>query len=167
MPKCHRNGWLVMRFHRQHDYTQGPRKFTQQRLGLTVLGFATGLFALGNTLPAAHAESVGYEIVTNEIAAKQTDGSKVEVYRFDPGVFVVTQGDDVTLRFRGIKGQDHPVVLEDYNLKTVIHRTQVTSLHFKATKPGMFRLVCTLHADAAHEGPMEGYLIVVPHPSHP
>lgn len=111
----------------------------------------------------AHAAAATYEVVTNEIAAKQTDGSYVEVYRFDPGVFVVEEGDEVTLKLRGLKGQVHPVVLEGYHLKTVINRNEVATLHFRATKPGMFRLVCTAHADAAHEGPMEGYFIVMPH----
>lgn len=126
------------------------------------LGLAAFLFGLVGTFPVAEAASVSYEIVTNEIAAKQANGTKVEVYRFDPGIFVVNQGDDVTLKLRGLKGQEHPVVLEDYNLSTVIHRNELTTLRFKATKPGMFRLICTAHADAAHEGPMEGYLVVVP-----
>jgi len=120
--------------------------------------------ALGFT-PTAQAATVTYQIVTNEIAAKQANGTKVEVYRFDPGVWVVQQGDQVALKIRGVKGHDHPIVLEDYDLKTVVHRNQVTDMRFIATKPGMFRLLCTVHADAAHQGPMEGYLIVVP-PRH-
>ncbi len=108
------------------------------------------------------AESVSYQVLTNEIAAKQTDGSTTEVYRLDPAVYVAAEGDDVTLRIRGLKGHDHPLVLEGYNLHTVVHRNEVTTLHFKATKPGFFRIICTAHADANHEGPMEGYLLVIP-----
>ncbi len=112
--------------------------------------------------PRAEAATVQYQIVTNEIAAKQKDGTKVEVYRFDPAVYVAQEGDDVVLTFRGVKGHDHPIVLEGYNLKNVIHRNQVTTLKFKADKPGFFKLICTAHPDASHEGPMEAYLVVTP-----
>jgi plastocyanin len=110
----------------------------------------------------AEAATVQYQIVTNEIAAKQKDGQKVEVYRFDPAVYVAEEGDDVVLKFRGVKGHDHPIVLEGYDLKNVIHRNQVTTLKFKANKPGFFKLICTAHPDADHQGPMEAYLVVTP-----
>jgi plastocyanin len=107
-------------------------------------------------------QTVTYQIVTNEIKAKQTDGSNVEVYRFDPGVYVVRQGDQVNLRIYGLNGHNHPVLLEGYNVQAVVHRNQTTTLSFRATKTGTYRLICTSHMDAAHEGPMEGYLVVMP-----
>ncbi|MCL6636724.1 MAG: cupredoxin domain-containing protein [Alicyclobacillus sp.] len=115
--------------------------------------------------PVASAATVSYQVVTNEISAKQPGGGKVEVYRFDPAVYVAMQGDDVELHLHGLKGHDHPVVLEGYNVNGVIHRGQETVLKFKADKPGFYRLVCTAHADAAHVGPMEGYLLVFPRPA--
>lgn len=140
----------------------GSRKQSMSWLGwrtaATVFAVAIGL----TPMMQAQAATVTYQVVTNEIAAKQADGTTVEVYRFDPGVWVVQQGDQVALKIRGVKGHDHPILLEDYHLKTVVHRNQVTDMRFIATKPGMFRLLCTAHADAAHQGPMEGYLIVVP-----
>lgn len=110
----------------------------------------------------AHAQSVTYQIVTNEISAKQKDGSSREVYRFDPAIYVVQQGDDVVLNILGLKGHDHPVVLQGYDIHDVIHRNQETTLRFRANKAGYFRLICTAHADANHEGPMEAYLVVTP-----
>lgn len=112
--------------------------------------------------PLVHAENVKYELVTNEISAKQADGHKVEVYRFDPGVIAVQQGDNVTLRIRGVKGHDHPIVLEGYGVQGVVHRNQTTTLQFKATRAGVFQLICTAHPDEQHGGPMIGYLLVVP-----
>lgn len=112
--------------------------------------------------PLRQQDSVIYHIVTNEVSAKQKDGSEVEVYRFDPGVFVASQGDDVKLEIRGVKGHDHPVVLKGYGVSGTVHRNQTLDLHFRADKPGIFPLVCTLHPDAQHQGPMEGYLVVVP-----
>lgn len=110
----------------------------------------------------AHAQSVTYQIITNEVKAKQTNGSETEVYRFDPAVYVANEGDDVTLSIHGFKGHDHPVLLEGYNLRAMVHRNETTTLKFHATKPGFYRLVCTAHVDAAHEGPMEGYVVIVP-----
>lgn len=110
----------------------------------------------------ARANVVTYQIVTNEIKAKQSDGTVVEVYRFDPGVFVVPQGTDVSLQIRGLKGHLHAVVLEGYDVRGVVRRNQTTTLHIHADKAGVYRLRCTTHADAAHEGPMEGYLVVLP-----
>ncbi|MCL6516315.1 transcriptional regulator [Alicyclobacillus sp.] len=111
---------------------------------------------------AVRAATVTYRVVTNEIAAKQADGSEKEVYRFDPAVYVANEGDDVELHLYGLRGHDHPFVLEGYNVRGVIHRNQETVVRVHADRPGYFRLVCTSHADAAHEGPMEAYLIVIP-----
>lgn len=130
------------------------------RAVVALLGFSALSWAIAPL--EASAAPVTYQVVTDEIKADQGKGKVVEVYRFDPSVYVVNQGDDVTLRFRGVKGHDHPIELEGYHLKGVIHRNEVTTLNFKASKPGFYRLVCTAHADANHDGPMEAYLVVVP-----
>jgi plastocyanin len=110
----------------------------------------------------AFAQPVTYNVVTDEVTAASAGGPSASVYRFAPAVYVVNQGDDVTLAIRGVKGHDHPVELEGYGLHAVVRRGQVTRLQFKADKAGIFRLICTAHADATHKGPMEGYLVVVP-----
>ncbi|GMA51704.1 hypothetical protein GCM10025857_30610 [Alicyclobacillus contaminans] len=112
--------------------------------------------------PTAHAAVDTYQVVTNEISAKQPGGGTVDVYRFDPAVYVAEQGDEVVLQFRGLKGHDHPIVLDGYNLHATVRRNERTTLRFIADKPGFFHLICTAHADAAHEGPMEAYLVVTP-----
>lgn len=129
----------------------------------TVLATCCGLLAWPTN---AHAETVTYQIVTNEISAQQKDGAKTEVYRFDPAVYVVQQGDDVVLNILGLKGHDHPIVLQGYDIHDVIHRNQVTTLRFRANKAGFFQLICTSHADAQHEGPMEAYVVVLPKTAH-
>ena len=134
------------------------RRLLQVGVAMTVVTLVMGVVHPS----AAMAKTVTYQVVTNEIAAKQKDGSTIEVYRFDPAVYVATEGDDVNLLIRGLKGHDHPVVLEGYNVKGVVHRNQVTKLEVHAAKPGFYRLICTTHYDAAHEGPMEAYLVVVP-----
>jgi plastocyanin len=106
--------------------------------------------------------SVVYQVMTNEIATEMPSGQEIEVYRFDPGVFVVDQGDEVVLKFYGLKGHEHPIVLDGYNVHAVIRKNELTALTFKADKPGLFRLWCTAHPDVFHNGPMEGYVVVLP-----
>lgn len=138
----------------------GRRKERAFRLiGSVVAMTAVSIVALPTK---AIANPVTYQVVTNEIAAKQGDGSSIEVYRFDPAVYVANQGDDVTLKFRGLKGHDHPIVLEGYNLQAVVRRNQTATLQFHAQKAGFFRLICTAHSDVAHNGPMEAYVVIIP-----
>lgn len=131
------------------------------KLGLMMSAFAP----LGmSSVPYVHDKPphVTYQIVTNEIQTKLPTGKTMEVYRFDPGVFVVEQGTNVELKLIGVKGHDHPVTLEGYNVSGTIKKNTATSLKFTADKPGVFRLICVAHADVEHQGPMEGYLVVVP-----
>jgi hypothetical protein len=121
---------------------------------------ASTLVTLGCVIPQVSAKTITYQIVTNEISAKDPDGSKTEVYRFDPAIYPVFQGDDVVLQIYGVKGHDHPILLEGYNIRGVIHRHQLTTLRFHADKLGVFRLICLAHPDMAHHGPMEAYVIV-------
>jgi plastocyanin len=113
-------------------------------------------------VPDTAKHQVTYQIMTNEIKAKQPDGKEKEVYRFDPSIYVVRKGDGVTLKFWGLKGHDHPITLEGYNIHSVIHKNEATTMAFQANQVGTFRLICTAHADFAHDGPMEGYLVVLP-----
>jgi plastocyanin len=138
-------------------------KATAWTMGIFAAIVVSGVANVGEAASAAATtEIVTYQVVTNEIEAKAEDGTQREIYRFDPAVFVANQGDDVVLKIHGVKGHSHPVTLEGYGLHGVIERNQTLMLHVHADRPGMFRLICTTHADLAHEGPMEGYLIVVP-----
>lgn len=138
----------------------------RMRKSVLALSACVCLATFGISNQTASAKTVTYQVVTNEVSAKQPDGSKVEVYRFDPAVFPVSQGDDVVLRIRGVKGHQHDLLLEKYNLKATVNRNETTDLRFRADKPGVYRLICLTHADASHEGPMEGYLVVVPNQAH-
>lgn len=146
------------------DVRRGYRRgMDRNRFMIRIAASILTVALAGSVFPAvAHADEVSYSVVTNEIKAKQTDGQAKEVYRFDPAVYVANEGDDVTLRFYGLKGHDHPIYLEGYDVRDVIHRNQVTTMKFHADKPGFYRLVCTAHKDAAHKGPMEAYVVVIP-----
>jgi plastocyanin len=141
-------------------------KKSRMKVAALVLSAGVCLATMAVSEPVAFAKTVTYQVVTNEISAKQTNGSKVEVYRFDPAVYPVTQGDEVVLRIRGVKGHQHDIVLDKYNLKATVNRNETTEMRFRADKPGVYRLICLTHKDEFHEGPMEGYLVVIPSNEH-
>lgn len=69
----------------------------------------------------------------------------VETYRFAPGTVVVNEGDTVTLEIVGINGEEHPIIIEEYGVSTVLKRGEVQRLTFVAEQPGIFKIVCTIH----------------------
>ena len=82
---------------------------------------------------------------------------EVETYAWLPGSITVYQGDEVTLQVVGINGAEHPVSIEGYNLKYVVKRGEVTTVSFKASKAGIFEIICHRHRPS-----MTGQLIVLP-----
>jgi plastocyanin len=102
---------------------------------------------------AALPEGGGYQIQKPNAQGRW----EVSTYRWMPSQILVNQGDDVTLEYIGINGAEHPALIEGYNLKFVVKRDQVTTVSFKADKPGVFRIYCS-----AHHPSMHGELIVLP-----
>ena len=68
---------------------------------------------------------------------------------------VVRQGETVTLEFFGVDDQ-HPTVLEGYDLEFDVPRGQITRVTFEADRAGIFRFVCH-----THEPTMTGQLVVL------
>ncbi|MBI3969939.1 MAG: cupredoxin domain-containing protein [Chloroflexi bacterium] len=86
----------------------------------------------------------------------ETGRWEVSTYRWDPNQVIVNQGDSVTLEIIGINGAEHPAAIEGYDQKFTVKRGEVTRVVFRATKAGVFRIVC-----AAHNPAMVGELIVL------
>lgn len=85
---------------------------------------------------------------------------ETEMYRWDPGTVVVQQGEQVTLYFWGVNGQEHPSSIEGYNLKFNVRRGRPTAVTFRASRTGVFRIVCHVHQPS-----MVAHLVVLPRPS--
>jgi heme/copper-type cytochrome/quinol oxidase subunit 2 len=100
------------------------------------------------------------DMVTGEFESKLANGKLVESYRWDPGTIVVERGETVTLRIRGISGDSHPFFIDGLDVKGTVEKGKVSSYTFTPTKAGTYRIVCLTHQDAAHDGPMIGYLVV-------
>jgi len=92
-----------------------------------------------------------------ELKAPNAEGRwEVSTYRWDPNQILVNEGDDVTLQFIGINGAEHPTSIEGFDLTFVIKRGEVTTITFKADRPGVFRFICGTHVAS-----MVGELIVL------
>jgi len=77
-------------------------------------------------------------------------------YRFEPGLIVANQGDEVELRIWGVNGAKHDTTIEGHDRAFVVRRGQLTTVTFKADKPGIFRIVCH-----DHQPSMETQLLVL------
>jgi heme/copper-type cytochrome/quinol oxidase subunit 2 len=102
-----------------------------------------------------------YWIVTNEIKSKATETTpELEVYRWDPGFLVVNKGKPVTLHIYGVKGKEHPFVIEGLGVKGDVVKGKVTTVTFTPTKEGTYPIICLTHPTLEKNGPMIGYLRV-------
>ncbi|WP_235941516.1 cupredoxin domain-containing protein [Paenibacillus puerhi] len=99
-------------------------------------------------------------MVTGEFKSTDKNGGEIEAYRWDPGTVYVKRGDHVRLTIRGINGASHPFVIEGLNIKGEVKKGQETVVTFHADQSGIYRLICLAHPDAAHNGPMIGYVVV-------
>jgi plastocyanin len=82
---------------------------------------------------------------------------EVSSYRWDPNQVIVNQGDEVTLEVVGINGAEHPSLIEGYDVRFTVKRGAVSTVTFKADKPGVFKILCVKHNPS-----MVGELIVLP-----
>jgi plastocyanin len=111
--------------------------------------------------PAAPSPEKTFYMVTEEFKGRY-QGKKLEAYRWDPGMIVVHQGDRVQLVIRGVSGKEHPFSIQGYNVRGNVRQGQITRVSFTANKPGTFQLICHTHPTAETNGPMIGYIVVLP-----
>jgi heme/copper-type cytochrome/quinol oxidase subunit 2 len=101
-----------------------------------------------------------YHMVTGEFKTTTPDGKELEAYRWDPGTIYVKKGEKVTLNILGINGASHSFFIEGMNIKGEVKKGKETTVSFSPQKEGTYRIICTDHPDAAHNGPMIGYIVV-------
>ena len=93
-------------------------------------------------------------------ALKEPDDTgkwEVETYTWSLGQIIVNEGDTVNLEILGVNGSRHDSSIEGYVNSFVVERGKLTSLTFVADKPGVFKIVCTIHQPS-----MTGELVVLP-----
>jgi plastocyanin len=99
-------------------------------------------------------------LVTGEFKTKMPDGTEIEAYRWDPGTIHVEKGETVHLSILGVNGESHPFFIEGLNVKGEVKKGKETVVTFTPHKEGTYRLICLMHPDAKHHGPMIGYIVV-------
>jgi len=104
--------------------------------------------------PAATAPAGGGYIIKPPDANGRWETS---TYRWEPGVVVANQGDEVELWIWGVNGAQHPSTIEGYVPEFTVTRGNLTVLKFTADKAGTFRITCH-----AHPPSMEALLYVIP-----
>lgn len=70
---------------------------------------------------------------------------QISAYLWSAPQLHVKVGDDVTLRFVGLNGSEHPTTMDGYDKSFTLKRGDVTDVSFTADKPGIFRIVCSKH----------------------
>ena len=70
---------------------------------------------------------------------------QISAYLWSAPQFHAKTGDEVTLRFIGLNGSEHPTTIEGYDKSLTLKRGDVTDVSFVADKPGIFRIVCSKH----------------------
>ncbi|MDE5415429.1 MAG: hypothetical protein LPK26_11740 [Bacillaceae bacterium] len=106
------------------------------------------------------AEKFEIHMVTSEIKSKTDDGKVIESYRWDPGTIYVPKDKKVSLTIYGVNGKEHPFIIEGTDVKGTVKKGEETVLDLHFTEEGIYRLICTAHANKDHNGPMIAYIIV-------
>ncbi|RHW42219.1 hypothetical protein D1B31_06210 [Neobacillus notoginsengisoli] len=99
-------------------------------------------------------------MVTGEFAATLPTGKKIEAYRWDPGTIFLEKKEKVRLIIYGVNGNEHPFKIENTSIKGTVKKGEETVLDLSFEKEGVYRLICEVHPDIEHNGPMIAYIIV-------
>jgi len=99
-------------------------------------------------------------MITVEFKTKMKDGREIEAYRWDPGTISIEKGEKVRLFINGINGEEHPFYIEGTKIKGMVKKGEETVVPLQFKKEGTYRLICELHSDKAHNGPMIAYIVV-------
>ncbi|MED4227626.1 cupredoxin domain-containing protein [Neobacillus cucumis] len=99
-------------------------------------------------------------MVTGEFKSTMKDGKEIEAYRWDPGTIILKKGEKVNLIISGINGAEHPFYIEGTSIKGTVKKGEDTFVPLQFQKEGTYRLICEMHRDRAHNGPMIAYIVV-------
>ncbi|MFG6147085.1 cupredoxin domain-containing protein [Halobacillus sp. B23F22_1] len=130
--------------------------------------FAALLFvfnSFGGSIPTFSGEDAEEEVrtvnlVTGEFKAETADGEEIETYRWDPGTIFAEKGEPFKLSIYGVNGEEHPFVIEGTDQEGIVHKGNETVVDLQFDKKGVYRMICTTHADFETDGPMVAYIVV-------
>ncbi|OIK11555.1 hypothetical protein BIV60_17910 [Bacillus sp. MUM 116] len=99
-------------------------------------------------------------MVTVEYKTQTRDGKELEAYRWDPGTIILQKGEKTKLYINGINGEEHPFYIEGTSIKGTVKKGEETVVPLQFDKEGTYRLICEVHSDKAHNGPMIADIVV-------
>ncbi|MBO0958370.1 cupredoxin domain-containing protein [Neobacillus sp. MM2021_6] len=99
-------------------------------------------------------------MVTGEFKTTTKDGKELESYRWDPSTVFLEKGEKVKLFISGINGEKHPFYIEGTKIKGTVKKGKETTVPLQFEKAGTYRLICEVHSDRSHNGPMIAYIVV-------
>ncbi|MDQ0247444.1 heme/copper-type cytochrome/quinol oxidase subunit 2 [Bacillus fengqiuensis] len=115
--------------------------------------------AVQTVTPTAANEFV-INMVTGEFKSTTEDGKEIEAYRWDPGTIYVPKDQPIKLSIYGVNGKEHPFHIEGTDIKGIVKKGSETVLDLRFSKEGIYRLICDIHSDIEHNGPMIAYIVV-------
>ncbi|MEH7108411.1 cupredoxin domain-containing protein [Bacillus sp. JJ1764] len=99
-------------------------------------------------------------MVTAEFKTKMNNGKEMEAYRWDPGTIFLQKDEKVRLYISGINGEKHPFYIEGTDIKGTVEKGKETIVPLQFEKEGTYRLICKIHSNREHNGPMIAYIVV-------
>ncbi|QAS53113.1 hypothetical protein [Halobacillus litoralis] len=136
-------------------------------MGAIVIAFAAYFIgsyfwkgAMATSTAPTNGETRVINLVTGEFTAETADGDKIEAYRWDPGTIFVEKDEPFKLSIYGVNGKEHPFYIEGTDVKGVVQQGKETVVDLQFKEEGIYRLICTTHADIAANGPMIAYIVV-------
>lgn len=133
-------------------------------VGITIISASVWFIFRSPDVPVfnTQVESNTREIhmVTGEFKAKTDKGKVIEAYRWDPGTIFLEKDEMVNLVIYGVNGSEHPFKIEGTDIKGTVKKGEETVVPLKFDKEGTYRLICQIHSDKTHSGPMIAYIVV-------
>jgi heme/copper-type cytochrome/quinol oxidase subunit 2 len=99
-------------------------------------------------------------MVTTEFKTIMKNGKEIEAYRWDPGTVFLEKSEKVRLFINGINGEVHPFYIEGTKINGTVKKGEETVVPLQFEKEGTYRLICEVHSDRSHNGPMIAYIVV-------
>lgn len=99
-------------------------------------------------------------MVTVEYKSKMKNGKDIEAYRWDPSQIIIEKDEKVKLFITGINGEEHPFYIEGTDIKGTVKKGEETVVPLQFKKEGTYRLICEVHSNRAHNGPMIADIVV-------
>jgi plastocyanin len=126
-----------------------PSEVTFNISAIEIKGSTNGIEA-PSVDPATLSNGYGFD-PPGEYSADDPTRWQVESYLYSPGAMAATQGDDITLRFFGVNGDEHVMFVQAPDGSQVgdtvtLNRGRELAVEFTADQLGHYQIICSTHA---------------------